>query len=103
MLISTFYHSLNHLTSSNNLLGIDEDDEHEEENEEGVSLLKVAVPECLGDVRKAVAGEQAAHLAEHRREAGQLQRVIVTEQHMSRVGNKYPVDGIGVWCDLFSV
>lgn len=64
MSISPFQSSLSHFTSPNSLLGIDEDDEHEEENEEGVSLLEVAVPECLGDVREAVAGEQATHLAE---------------------------------------
>lgn len=44
------------------LLGIDEDDEHEEEDEEGVSLLEVKVPQDLGDFRKAVAGKQTAHL-----------------------------------------
>lgn len=54
------------MASLNSLLGIDEDDEHEEENEEGVGLLEVAVPECLGDVREAVAGEQAAHLGDDR-------------------------------------
>lgn len=77
--------------SINSLLGIDEDDEHEEEDEEGVSLLEVAVPDGLGDVREAVAGEQAAHLAEHRGQAAaQRQRVIVTEQHMSREGKQIP-------------
>lgn len=28
---------------------------------------------------------------------------MVTEWHLSRTGNKYPVDGVGVWCDLFGV
>lgn len=45
------------------LLGIDKDDEHEEEDEERVSLLQVGVPQGLGDVRKAVAGKQTAHLS----------------------------------------
>lgn len=48
--------------TSSCILGIDEDDEHEEEDEEGVSLLEVGVPQCLCHIREAVAGEQTTQL-----------------------------------------
>lgn len=51
-----------HVSGCGCLLGIDEDDEHEKKNEEGVSLLEVEVPQGLGDIRKAVTGKQTAHL-----------------------------------------
>lgn len=44
------------------LLGIDKDDEHEEEDQKGVSLLEVEVPHGLCNVRKAVAGKETAQL-----------------------------------------
>lgn len=44
------------------LLGIDEDDEHEEVYEESISLLEVGIPQCLGNIRDAVAGKQTAQL-----------------------------------------
>lgn len=37
------------------ILGIDEDDEHEEEDEERVGLLEIGVPQRLGNFRKAMA------------------------------------------------
>lgn len=49
------------LTSSS-LLGIDKDDEREEEDEKGVSLLEVEVPQSLRNIRKAVAGKETAQL-----------------------------------------
>lgn len=48
------------------ILGIDEDDEHEEEDKEGVSLLEVRVPKGLGNFRKAVTGKQTTHLRKKR-------------------------------------
>ena len=47
---------------SGHSLGVNEDDEHEEEDEKGVGLLEVDVPHGLGDVRKAVTGEEATQL-----------------------------------------
>lgn len=44
------------------LLGIDENNEHEEEDEEGVGLLEVDVPQSLSDLRKTVARKQTAQL-----------------------------------------
>lgn len=44
------------------ILGIDEDDEHEEEDEKRVSLLEVGVPQSLGDIRNTVAGKETAQL-----------------------------------------
>lgn len=44
------------------ILGIDKNDEHKEEDEEGVGLLEVDVPQGLSDLRKTVAGEQTAQL-----------------------------------------
>lgn len=48
--------------TSRSLLGIDKDDEREEEDEKGVSLLEVEVPHSLRNIRKAVAGEETAQL-----------------------------------------
>lgn len=48
--------------ASGSLLGIDKDDECEEEDEKGVSLLEVEVPHSLCNIRKAVAGKETAQL-----------------------------------------
>lgn len=55
------------------LLGVDEDDEHEEEDEKGVSLLEVKVPQGLCNFRNAVAGKQTAQL---QRKYKQSQRAV---------------------------
>lgn len=57
-----FSDTIRTVVNSFHVLGIDEDDEHEEEGEERVGLLEVGVPQRLGDIRKAVAGEQTAQL-----------------------------------------
>lgn len=47
---------------ASDLLGVDKDDEHKEEDEKGVSLLEVDVPQGLCHFRKAVAGKQTTQL-----------------------------------------
>lgn len=67
------------------LLGIDEDDEHKKKDEEGVCLLEVAVPQSLGDVGRAVAGEKAAHLRRGREETfGDMMSRLCPEKRSGR-------------------
>lgn len=65
------------------LLGIDEDDEQKEEDQKGVSLLEVEVPQGLGNFRKAVARKQTAQLRreyKHRHTSLITVRLTITHQ-----------------------
>lgn len=65
------------LTGSS-LLGIDKDDERQEEDEKGVSLLEVQVPHSLCNIRKAVAGKETAQLWTKYKHSGQSRLVITS-------------------------
>lgn len=49
-------------TVKRHILGIDKNDKHKKEDEEGVSLLEVDVPQGLSDLRNTVAREETAQL-----------------------------------------
>lgn len=50
------------LSTNRYILGIDKDDEHEEEDEERISLLEVRVPQGLSYFGPAVTRKQAPQL-----------------------------------------
>lgn len=63
---------------STSSLGIDKDDECEEEDEKGVRLLEVEVPHSLCYIRKAVAGKETAQLWRKYKHSGQSGLVIIS-------------------------
>lgn len=91
--------------TSSSLLGIDKDDECEEEDEKGVSLLEVEVPHGLCNIRKAVTGKETAQLWRKYKHSGQSGLVIISvrQKREHSKPETHPVDGVGVWGDLFGV
>lgn len=74
--------------TSRSLLGIDKDDECEEEDEKGVSLLEVEVPHGLCNIRKAVAGKETAQLWRKYKHSGQSGLVIISVRQKVNTQNQ---------------
>ncbi len=71
----------------NNVLGVDEDDEREEEDEERVGVLQVHVPHLERDAQVAHRREQAPQLQHTRTHSGLWATIQVHHRQQQASGN----------------